>query len=142
MFRTFVTLRPRVPETTDEVENQAGHGQGWLQRLVCTYPRKESTEVAQGWEATKYLDMSRNANRSQLKPWSGPQAWKLDPSTSVGLIEVYAGRARLSDEFEQACQGSEAIRLGYMFGQDLRSKQGQWFTMSLIDLCTPRDVFV
>ena len=70
------------------------------------------------------------------------QAWKLDRGTDVGLVELYAGRARLSDEFEQACPGSEAIRLGLLYGQDLRSAEGQWYALSLIDLCKPRDVFV
>ncbi|CAE7364703.1 unnamed protein product, partial [Symbiodinium necroappetens] len=40
--------------------------------------------------------------------WLGAQAWKIDRGSNVG---------------------SEAIRLGYMYGQELRSKEGQWFTL-------------
>ena len=86
--------------------------------------------------------MARRATRAQLQNWLGPQAWKIAKGSSVGLIELYTGRGRLSDSYELVCTGSEAIRMGHMCGQELRPTEGQWFTMSLIELCRPDDVFI
>ena len=94
------------------------------------------------WKASEPLDMTKRASRAQLKQWLGPQSWKIDRGSRVGLIEVYTGRGRLSDAHEDLCHESEAIRLGYMYGQELRSDKGRWFTLSLIDLCRPDDVYV
>ena len=86
--------------------------------------------------------MSQRATRAQVKRWLGPQAWKLDRNFRVGLIEVYTGRGRLSDAHEHMCDGSRVILLGYMHGQELRTAEGRWLTLCLIDLCKPEDVFV
>ena len=94
------------------------------------------------WHAVGARDMSKRATRAQLRDWLGPQSWKIDRGSTVGLIEVYTGRGRLSDSHEELCEGSEAIRLGHMYGQELRSPEGQWFTLSLIELCKPQDVYV
>ncbi|CAE7766960.1 GIP [Symbiodinium sp. CCMP2592] len=105
-------------------------------------PVEPGLQLPGAWKATGPLDMNKRATRAQLRTWLSAQAWKIDRGSTVGLIEVYAGRGHLSDAHEQLCEGSEAIRLGYMYGQELRSPEGQWFTLSLIDLCKPRDVYV
>ena len=95
-------------------------------------------ELPQGWMAV--TDMSRRATRPQLRSWLGPQAWKLDRSLRVGLIEVYAGKATLSDAYEEL--GGEAIRIGRAWGQELRSPEARWYLSSLLQICKPDDVLV
>ena len=108
----------------------------------CELPVLGDLKLPTAWKASETLDMSKRATRAQVKQWLGPQAWKLDRGIKVGLVEVFTGRGRLSDAHEQMCDGSEAIRLGHMYGQELRTTEGQWLTLSLIDLCKPEDVYV
>ena len=93
--------------------------------------------LPQAWKAAP-LDFNRKATRSELRSWLGPQAWKL--ALKVDLVEVYASRARLSDECE--AQGGIAIRLGHAWGQELHSKEAQWLFQSLLFRCSPTDVYV
>ena len=74
--------------------------------------------------------MSRRATRALLQKWLGPKAWKIAKGSSVGLIELYTGRGRLSDSYELVCNGSEA----HSSGPYVWTTEGQWFTMSLIEL--------
>ncbi|OLP90011.1 Retrovirus-related Pol polyprotein from transposon TNT 1-94 [Symbiodinium microadriaticum] len=43
----------------------------------------------------------------------------------VELVEIFAGRARLSEEFESA--GGSAIRLGRAWGQELQGEEARWY---------------
>ena len=131
-----------VPEPLDE---RAAGSTGWptlSPEVGVLVPHNPGVDVPQAWQAVEALDMSQRATRTQLKQWLGPQAWKIARGSQVGLVELYTGRGRLSDSYENLCEGSEAIRLGHMYGQELRSPEGQWFTLSLIELCKPEDVFV
>ena len=134
-----------VPELPEPVEELSKGSTSWPRlspEVDLTVPEDIGLELPQAWKAVEAFDMSRRATRAQLKQWLGPQAWKVSKGSHVGLIELYTGKGRLSDSYENHCEGSEAIRLGHMYGQELRSPEGQWFTASLIEMCKPKDVFV
>ena len=104
-------------------------------------PMQYSSDLSlpQAWKAVP-INFERNASRARLREWLGPQGWKLDKPVRVHLIELYAGRARLSDEFESST--GVAIRLGRVWGQELRGAESRWLVRSLINLCKPDDIFV
>ena len=95
--------------------------------------------LPQAWKAVP-ADFAKNASRARLKEWLGPQSWKLDKGVQVQLIEVFAGRARLSDEFESA--GGVSIRVGRAWGQELRGEEARWLLRSLVKVTCPKDVFI
>ena len=96
-------------------------------------------ELPQAWKAAQ-SNFEQLASRAQLRQWLGPQAWKLSRNVKVELVEIFAGRARLSEEFESA--GGSAIRLGRAWGQELQGEEARWYVRSLISLVGPRDVYV
>ena len=100
---------------------------------------KADLSLPQAWKAVP-VNFERNASRARLREWLGPQGWKLGRGIQVQLIEVFAGRARLSDEWESA--GGTAIRLGHAWGQELRGEEARWLVRSLVQLVKPRDLFV
>ena len=76
--------------------------------------------------------------RAELKQWLGDQASKLD--CKVGLIEVFTGRARLSEEYEKQT-GKASIRLGLQYGQDFTKLHDRRCLLLLIALCRPEHVW-
>ena len=76
--------------------------------------------------------------RAELKQWLGDQASKLD--CKVGLIEVFTGRARLSEVYENET-GKASIRLGLQYGQDFTKLHDRRCLLLLIALCRPEHVW-
>ena len=118
-------------EQAAELEGQADASDAW------EHPKPPASEIHGEMRASAPFDLSAGHST-----WLGPQAWKLNRGSAVGLIEVCAGRGMLSDAFEECRDGLEAFHLGHLHGQELRSQEGHWFTLSLIGLCKPEDVFV
>ena len=106
---------------------------------VDLFEESPSLSLPQAWKAVP-IDFGKNASRARLREWLGPQAWKLDRNLDVQLIEVFAGRARLSDEFEAA--GGISIRIGRAWGQELRGDEARWLLRSLVSLVGPAHVFI
>ena len=131
-----------LPEPSDDIALSGTQWPVLSPEIGVVVPQDPGMAIPQAWQAVEALDMTKRATRAQLQQWLGPQAWKVTKGSHVGLVELYTGRGRLSDAFESLCEGSEAIRLGHMYGQELRSPLGQWFTLSLIELCKPDDVFI
>ena len=123
-----------VPE--DEVVDEASVS--WPRvspEFELSYVAESDLTLPLAW---RKLDMSRLATKAQLRTWLGPQGYKID--SRVGLVELFAGKGRLSDAYEE--QNSSAIRLGRAWGQELRGDEAHWLVRSLIIRCKPRDVFV
>ena len=131
-----------MPEPLEDLPRDSTKWPTLSPEIGVVVPHDPGIDLPQAWQAVRAPDMSKRATSAQLKQWLGPQAWKISRGSHVGLVELYTGRGRLSDAYENLCEGSEAIRLGHMYGQELRSPEGQWFTKSLIELCKPDDVFV
>ena len=139
---TCVPPRPFIPDASEDPSVMVDDWPKLSPEVGVEVPVDPGLQLPSAWKAGGALNMSKRATRAQLKLWLGAQAYKIDRGSTVGLVELYSGRGHLSDAHELFCDGSEAIRLGHMCGQDLRTSEGQWFTMSLIELCKPRDVFV
>ena len=75
----------------------------------------------------------------ELSDWLGPQAHKLHET--VSLIEVFTGKAPLSDRTEHQCQTS-CIRIGLDHGQDLNKHDDRRKLLLLIAYCKPADVWI
>ena len=106
-----------VPEPSDDSASGTTRWPTLSPEVGLEVPLEDGIEVPKAWQAVGALDMSRRATRALLQKWLGPKAWKIAKGSSVGLIELYTGRGRLSDSYELVCNGSEAIRLGHMYGQ-------------------------
>ena len=77
--------------------------------------------------------------KRDLQAWLGDQAFKLD--ASVGLVEVFTGKANLSKQYE-AKTGLHAIRLGLEYGQDFKRLQDRKNLLLLIAFCRPHHIWV
>ena len=80
-----------------------------------------------------------NVILEELSDWLGPQAHKLHET--VSLIEVFTGKAPLSDRTEHQCQTS-CIRIGLDHGQDLNKHDDRRKLLLLIAYCKPADVWI
>ena len=107
---------------------------------VMLPPDKDDLTLPQAWRAQHVPSDSRRATRQEVRRWLGPQGWLMNRDVEVGLVEVFAGEAMLSQVFEEC--GSHAIRLGQRWGQDLSDPSAKWLLESLVHLKRPRDVFV
>jgi hypothetical protein len=76
--------------------------------------------------------------KAELKQWLGDQSHVLDKK--VGLIEVFTGKAKLSEVFEKQT-GLASIRLGLQFGQDFTRLHDRRCLLLLIAFCRPRHVW-
>ena len=93
--------------------------------------------------ASNRLTLSRlvddpQAVRAELNSWLGPQACKLD--SSVGLIEVFTGKAQLSQTFEKIT-GKASIKLGLEHGQDFHRVNDRRLLLLLIAYAQPDHVW-
>eukprot|EP00435_Cladocopium_sp_Y103_P059192 s521_g21.t1 len=94
-------------------------------------------------KASLRLVLSRLASnpkqvRAELKQWLSDQASKLD--SKVGLIEVFLGRARLSEVYEKETE-KVSIRLGLKDGQDFTKLHDRRCLLLLIAYCCPEHVW-
>ena len=77
--------------------------------------------------------------RKELQAWLGSQAKKLEQK--VGLVEVFAGQAMLSQVFETQT-GLAAISLGLQHGQNFENSIDQRLLLQLLVWCRPLHVWV
>ena len=78
------------------------------------------------------------AFRAELDAWLGPQASKLD--RPIGLIEVFTGKALLSQTFERIT-GKASIKLGFEHGQDFNRVNDRRLLLLLIAYVQPDHVW-
>ena len=81
---------------------------------------------------------NKNEIIEELSEWLGPQSHKLHDT--VSMIEVFTGKAPLSDRMEQL--GSSCIRIGLDYGHDLNQYHDRRKLMLLIAFCRPKDVWI
>ena len=72
--------------------------------------------------------------KAELQDWLKDQAPKLDQR--VGLIEVFAGQAKLSKTFENR-SNTKSIKLGLSFGQHFIKLHDRRYLLLLIAFCRP-----
>ena len=121
---SWVELDNKLPMTDSSVHN--------LKKSIGSL-RKASLRLVLSRLATNAKQV-----RAELKQWLGDQASKLD--CKVGLIEVFTGRARLSEEYEKQT-GKASIRLGLQYGQDFTKLHDRRCLLLLIALCRPEHVW-
>ena len=120
---SWVELDNKLPMTDSSVHN--------LKKSIGSL-RKASLRLVLSRLATNPKQV-----RAELKQWLGDQASKLD--CKVGLIKVFTGRARLSEEYEKQT-GKASIRLGLQYGQDFTKLHDRRCLLLLIALCRPEHV--
>ena len=77
----------------------------------------------------------------EVRDWLGDQAWKMDGGPgSLFLLEVFCGRARLSEDIEK--HKYTAIRIGTQYGHDLALPNQRRYLHCLIDFLKPEHVWV
>ena len=121
----------------------------WLDVDFKKTPEELRKRLSEALQATRRLGIRLALSRLQsdsdaliqeLGAWLGKQASKLDQD--VGLIEVFAGRARLSEAFQkQTNKCAIAIQIGLDYGQDLRRLRDHRCLLALIALTRPDHVW-
>ena len=86
---------------------------------------------------SKFVDNPK-AVRAELDAWLGPQASQLD--RPIGLIEVFTGKAQLSQTFERIT-GKASIKLGFEHGQDFNRVNDRRLLLLLIAYVQPDHVW-
>ena len=118
----------------------------WVTLSHLPVPSESRRKIARQVEAVRRvpfqtalasLEEEPQQVEQELKEWLGDQGPKLD---RVGLIEVFAGAARLSKQCEHR-RGLSSISIGLKFGQDLSRARDRRLLLLLLGRCRSKDVW-
>eukprot|EP00435_Cladocopium_sp_Y103_P013473 s905_g3.t1 len=133
-------LEPDEPDKHHALDAEALYGEdhNWVDAISKeTIPQDSQDHLLKGIRALRRVGSRLVVSRIQSDPkgvkrdlqaWLGDQAFKLD--ASVGLIEVFTGKANLSKQYEKKT-GLHAIRLGLQYGQDFTRLQDHFVQVEL-----------
>ena len=128
---------PRCDEAAGDPLRLGDRGPTTLGLYPLPHPEQKIGGWVQGPLETKDYDTDYKVTDAQLRLWLGPQAHLFDKGLQQGtaLVEVYAGKGRLSDAV--LSNGGVAIKLGLDHGQDFRLAKDRAYAKALFKRLKP-----
>ena len=130
---------PRCDEAAGDPLRLGDRGPTTLGLYPLPHPEQKIGGWVQGHLETQDYGADYKVTDAQLRLWLGPQAYLLDKGLQQGtaLLEVYAGKGRLSDAVLSNVNGGVAIKLGLDHGQDFRLGKDRAYAKALFKRLKP-----